>query len=155
MSERRCEKHEHQTQRRGRSETPQLTTKVNVMKRVQKIVLLVATMVSVSGHAFAFDKSIVEQFSSQVSDLVCSDGGAWIACYGEEPSKCKTIADSLVGPCANEIFLPIKDQLSYNEGMQAAQRLMGCFNERFEQSYGSKKLSTPECQEPAKHLRGS
>ena len=123
------------------------------MKRLGKVVLLVATVVSVSNQAFAFDKAIVAQFSSQVSDHVCSDGGAWVACYGEEPSNCKAIAESLVGPCADEIFLPIQDQLSYDQGMQAAQRLMGCFNERFEQSYSSKKLSTPECQEPAKHLR--
>jgi hypothetical protein len=123
------------------------------MKRPRNIVVLLSAVVSVSSQALAFDKTIVEQFSGQVSDLVCSDGGAWVACYGEAPSNCKTIADSLVGPCANEIFLPIKDQLSYGQGMQAAQRLMGCFNERFEQWYGSKKLSTPECQEPAKHLR--
>ncbi len=123
------------------------------MERVHKIALLLSAVMSISGQAFAFDKAIIEQFSSQVSDHVCSDGGAWIACYGENPSNCKTIAQSLVGPCASDIFLPVKDQLSYAQGVQAAQRLMGCFNERFEQSYGSKKLSTPECKEPAKHLR--
>jgi hypothetical protein len=112
-------------------------------------------MVGVATQSFAFDKALVEQFSDQLSDHVCSDGGQWLTCYGETPSNCKTIAHSLVDPCANEIFLPIGEQLSYEQGVQAANRLMGCFNERFEQSYGSKKLSTPECQEPAKHLRGS
>ncbi|MEN9844927.1 MAG: hypothetical protein RIS36_74 [Pseudomonadota bacterium] len=125
------------------------------MKRSPKIVLLLVSIVSISSTAFAFDEAIVAQFSRQVSDLVCSDGGAWVACYGEDPSNCKSIADSLIGPCATQVFLPIKEQLSYDQGVQAAQRLMGCFNERFEQSYGSRKLSTPECKEPAKHLRGS
>ena len=125
------------------------------MNRVHQALLLLVATVSIASHASAFDKAVVEQFSSQVSDLVCSDGGEWLTCYGEEATNCKTIADSLVSPCANEIFLPLKVQLSYDQGVQAANRLMGCFNERFEQSYGSKKLSTPECAEPAKHLRGS
>lgn len=123
---------------------------VNVMK---KILLLLAAILSTTCDTFAFDKALVEQFSGQVSDLVCSDGGKWLTCYGEEPSRCKAIATSLVGPCADDIFIPIKEQLSYQQGVQAAQRLMGCFNERFEQSYGSKKLSTPECSEPPQHLR--
>lgn len=126
---------------------------VTGMKRTHTTLLLLVTMLSVVNHASAFDKAIVEQFSSQVSDLVCSDGGKWLTCYGERADNCKTIADSLVSPCANEIFIPMKEQLSYNQGVQAANRLMGCFNERFEQSYGAKKLSTPECAEPAKHLR--
>jgi hypothetical protein len=109
--------------------------------------------VSATTPSFAFDKAIVEQFSSQVSDLVCSDGGKWLTCYSEAPSQCKTIANSLVGPCADDIFLPMKEQLSYQQGVEAAQRLMGCFNERFEQSYGSQKRSTPECSEPPQHLR--
>jgi hypothetical protein len=128
---------------------------VNGMKRAHTTLLFLAALMGVTNHAFAFDKAIVEQFSSQVSDLVCSDGGEWLTCYGEQAESCKTIADSLVSPCANEIFIPIKEQLSYDQGVQAANRLMGCFNERFEQSYGAKKLSTPECAEPAKHLRGS
>jgi hypothetical protein len=125
------------------------------MKRAIKLSLLVAGSMAATSFAHAFDKEIVNQFSAQVSDLVCSDGGAWLSCYRVEPSTCKTVAAALVEPCANDIFLPIKEPLSYEAGVQAAQRLMGCFNEQFEQSYGANRVSTPDCSQPPKHLRAS
>jgi hypothetical protein len=123
------------------------------MKRTKRALLLLATVIGTTSHTFAFDRELVDRFGAQVTEVVCSDGGAWLSCYRVEPSTCTSVVTALVQPCANEIYIPVKEPLSYEEGVKAAQRLMGCFNERFDQSYGSQKLSTPECSQPPKHLR--
>ena len=123
------------------------------MERALKTLLLTSFVFFAAPKAWGFDKALVDQFSGQVSQLICSDGGVWLKCYRMEPSACKKVAGSIVGPCAEQILLPIKDQLPYDEGVKAAQRLMGCFNERFEQSYGSLRLATEECRKAPKHLR--
>jgi hypothetical protein len=123
------------------------------MKRTLQALLVASFVLIAAQKAWAFDKALVDQFSGQVSQLICSDGGAWLKCFRMQPSACKNVADSMVAPCAEQILLPIKEQLAYDDGVQTAQRLMGCFNERFEQSYGSQRLATDECSKPPKHLR--
>lgn len=102
--------------------------------------------------AWSFDEALVNGFSGKVSEMICSDGGAWLGCYRMEASECPQVADAIVKPCADEILLSIGHTLSFQEGVQTATRLLGCFNARFEASYGAQRLSTEECKQPPAHL---
>lgn len=107
-----------------------------------------------SRAAQALDAQIETALTSQIQQLVCSDGGEWLRCYRLEPKSCATVTEAFVRPCVASVLGPVKSQMSYDEGVTASKKLVECFNERFLSSYGSQKLSTPQCSQPPKHLQG-
>ena len=118
-------------------------------------VSILAAVTSLVGFstAHALDQATMKQFSDQVTNLVCSDQGEWLRCYKVNPVFCTKVTEGFVQPCIQEILAPVEKQLSQEEGTKVALRLLGCFNKRFMDSYGSQKLSTPECANPPKHLQ--
>ena len=122
------------------------------MRALKTILLLGVFLGLAPSSTWGFEKGLLDTFNQKVSAMVCSDQGKWLSCYQMEASECSKVADSFVQPCTQEILGSVSSMLSYQEGMNAAKRLLECFNERFEESYAAQRLSTEECKQPPAHL---
>lgn len=112
-----------------------------------------ATGLLFTGNACALDDLIEQALVTQVTHYTCSDGGEWLRCYRQDPKECKSIANNFIAPCVAAIARPAKSPMSEEDGTALATKLSTCFNQRFLGSYGSYKLTSPECAKPPSHLR--
>jgi len=117
--------------------------------------LVISSLIAAAHSAYAFDSALLEGFSTKLSEQICSDKGQWLKCYRIEPLACTRLARSLIDPCAKEVFGQVTETLSFEKGVEFSERFRICFNARFEKEYGSRKLSSPACQEPPPHLRAT
>jgi hypothetical protein len=103
--------------------------------------------------AQALDPQLENALVSSIEARVCQDGGQWLRCYGEDSGRCQSVASDFARPCVKSVLGAQAGQMQYEEGVAAAKKLVACFNERFMSSYGSKKLTSPECAQPPQHLQ--
>ncbi len=113
-----------------------------------------ATMIGLMPvSASAFDPAYMATFRQQVSKQICADGGKWLSCYRLAPENCPSVAEAFVYECSMEVFAPVKEKMEYEAGVAAASKFQDCFNRKFQTSYESHRIKSPECDKFPSHLQ--
>jgi len=124
-----------------------------------RVALLAAAVVSMAigvvsaalaQSAKALDRREIE---SQVVADICSDGGKWLECYGQQPSACTGLAGGLVSRCFDRVFGLGPIGLAPDAIDGAVEKLSDCFRSDFNSRYESFHNPSPECAAPPSHLQ--
>jgi hypothetical protein len=100
--------------------------------------------------AKALDRREVE---AEVVGDICSDGGQWLECYGQQPSACTVLASELVSRCFDRVFGMGPLALAPDAVDGAVEKLSDCFRSDFNSRYESFHKPSPECAVPPAHLQ--
>jgi hypothetical protein len=92
-------------------------------------------------------------YENDLIGLLCSDDGAWLACYYHEPSKCREVVRPLVHSCVERHLGDIKKPINLQTALERNVDIMGCFNQEFPKTIGAKRKDEKRCLEQPKHLK--
>ena len=96
----------------------------------------------------------IERAKAETIEDICSDGGAWLACYSQPPESCHALVEIFVTRCFNRVFGgdAMFDALSDDVDADV-ERLTDCFRKAFLARYQKEHKETPECSNIPEHLQ--